>query len=52
MNTDTMGVYGNYYLKRAMVSQIGFGANLPRMRSIRSIWATTPGSRLLEQADT
>jgi hypothetical protein len=28
MNTDTMGVYGNYYLKRAMVSQIGLGANL------------------------
>lgn len=29
MNTDTMGVYGNYYLKRAMVTQIGLGANLP-----------------------
>jgi hypothetical protein len=29
MNTDTMGVYGNYYLKRAMVSQLGLGANLP-----------------------
>jgi hypothetical protein len=29
MNTDTMGVYGNYYLKRAMVSQMGLGANLP-----------------------
>jgi hypothetical protein len=29
MNTDTMGVYGNYYLKRAMVAQIGLGANLP-----------------------
>jgi len=29
MNTDTMGVYGNYYLKRAMVSQVGLGANLP-----------------------
>jgi hypothetical protein len=29
MNTDTMGAYGNYYLKRAMVSQIGLGANLP-----------------------
>jgi hypothetical protein len=24
-----MGVYGNYYLKRAMVTQIGLGANLP-----------------------
>jgi hypothetical protein len=29
MNTDTMGVYGNYYLKRAMVTQVGLGANLP-----------------------
>jgi hypothetical protein len=29
MNTDTMGVYGNYYLKRAVVSQFGLGANLP-----------------------
>jgi hypothetical protein len=29
MNTDTMGVYGNYYLKRAIVSQMGLGANLP-----------------------
>jgi hypothetical protein len=29
MNTDTMGAYGNYYLKRAIVSQVGLGANLP-----------------------
>ena len=29
MNTDTMGVYGNYYLKRAIVAQWGLGANLP-----------------------
>ena len=29
MNTDTMGVYGNYYLKRAMVAQLGLGANVP-----------------------
>ncbi len=27
MNTDTMGVYGNYYLKRAIVAQFGLGAN-------------------------
>lgn len=30
MNTDTMGVYGNYYLKRAIVTQLGLGANLPQ----------------------
>ena len=28
MNTDTMGVYGVYYLKRAIVANIGLGANL------------------------
>jgi hypothetical protein len=27
MNTDTMGVYGNYYLKRALITQNGLGAN-------------------------
>src|SRR5262245_36839280 len=30
MNTDTMGVYGNYYLKRAIVAQLGLGANMPQ----------------------
>jgi len=29
VNTDTMGVYGNYYLKRAVIAQFGLGANLP-----------------------
>jgi hypothetical protein len=29
MNTNTMGVYGNYYLKRAIVAQFGLGANVP-----------------------
>jgi len=29
MNTETMGVYGNYYLKRAIIAQAGLGANLP-----------------------
>jgi hypothetical protein len=29
MNTDTMGVYGNYYLKRAIVAMMGLGANQP-----------------------
>ncbi len=29
MNTDTMGVYGDYYLKRAAVALIGLGANQP-----------------------
>ncbi len=29
MNTDSMGVYGTYYLKRACVALAGLGANLP-----------------------
>jgi len=29
MNTDTVGVYGTNYLKRAIVSLVGLGANLP-----------------------
>jgi len=29
MNIDTMGVYGSYYLKRAIVTQLGLGGNLP-----------------------
>ena len=30
MNTDTMGVYGNHYLKRAIVALVGLGANQPQ----------------------
>jgi hypothetical protein len=29
MNTDTMGVYGNFYVKRAIVAMVGLGANSP-----------------------
>lgn len=29
MNTTSMGVYGNYYLKRAIVAMVGLGANQP-----------------------
>lgn len=30
MNTETMGVYGNDYLKRAIVAMVGLGANQPQ----------------------
>lgn len=29
MNIDTMGVYGNFYLKRAIIAMVGLGANSP-----------------------
>ncbi len=29
MNTSAMGVYGNYYMKRAIVALVGLGANQP-----------------------
>jgi len=29
MNTDTMGVYGDFYLKRAIIALVGLGANQP-----------------------
>ena len=29
MNTGSIGVYGDYYLKRAIVSMVGLGANQP-----------------------
>lgn len=29
MNIDTMGVYGNFYVKRAVVAMVGLGANSP-----------------------
>ena len=46
MNTDTMGVYGNYYLKRAIVAKIGLGANQPQDAVYPFLQADSEGNPL------
>lgn len=50
MNTTTMGVYGNDYLKRAIVAQQGLGANLPE-DAIYPLNLTDEGGRPLDGAN-
>lgn len=51
MNTDTMGVYGNYYLKRAIVAQVGLGANQPEDAIYPMLLADSNGEPLDGQRD-
>jgi hypothetical protein len=46
MNTDTMGVYGDYYLKRAIVAMMGLGANQPEDAIYPIAFADASGQRL------
>jgi hypothetical protein len=46
MNTDTMGVYGDYYLKRAIVAMMGLGANQPEDAIYPLAFADASGQRL------
>ena len=46
MNVDTMGVYGNWYLKRAIIAQIGLGANLPQDAIYPNTFVDGTGARL------
>lgn len=46
LNTDTMGVYGNYYLKRAIVAAVGLGANQPEDAIYPLLLADTDGKPL------
>lgn len=52
MNTDTVGVYGNYYLKRAILSQQGLGANVVEEAIYPLTLAMKTGSRLTALTDT
>ena len=52
MNTDTMGVYGNYYLKRAIVAQVGLGANLPEDAIYPLNLGDETGSRSMARTST
>jgi len=49
MNTTVMGVYGNYYLKRAMVAQLGLGANQPEDAIYPMLLADADGKPLMGQ---
>jgi hypothetical protein len=46
MNIDPMGVYGNYYLKRAIISMLGLGANPPEDAIYPALMADANGHPL------
>ena len=52
MNTDTMGVYGDYYLKRAIVAMVGLGANQPEDAVYPLNFADESGTRSAARIDT
>ena len=46
MNTDTVGVYGNYYLKRAILTILGMGALPPEESSYPIVFTDEDGAPL------
>jgi len=46
MNTESMGVYGTYYLKRAIIAMVGLGANLPEDAVYPLLISDTAGKKL------
>jgi hypothetical protein len=50
MNLDTMGVYGNFYAKRAIVAMVGLGANSPEDAVYPSLQTDGDGHPLTGQA--
>jgi hypothetical protein len=51
MNTDTMGVYGNHYLKRAVVTMVGLGANPPEDAVYPILVADAAGQPIVGEKD-
>lgn len=51
MNTDTMGVYGDFYLKRAAVALAGLGANQPEDAIYPLAVADAAGARIVGERD-
>jgi hypothetical protein len=46
MNTDTVGVYGNYYLKRALITILGMGAIPPEEGIYPIVFTDADGTQL------
>ena len=44
MNIDTMGVYSNFYAKRAIVTMVGLGANSAEDAVYPICWPTPTAS--------
>ncbi|MEN2738231.1 DUF1254 domain-containing protein [Microbacterium sp. X-17] len=51
MNTDTMGVYGDFYIKRAVVSMVGLGANQPEDAIYPIVVADAEGHPIVGEKD-
>jgi hypothetical protein len=51
MNIDTMGVYGNFYLKRAIVAMVGLGANAAEDAVYPVLMADADGQPLTGEND-
>ena len=51
MNIDTMGVYGNFYVKRAVVAMIGLGANAAEDAVYPVLMADADGNALTGDND-
>jgi hypothetical protein len=52
MNTDTISVYGNYYLKRAIIALVGLGAKQPDDAIYPLCWLMRMASRSRATAGT